>query len=142
MAMSSVGRSARSVSTFCIASTTSSPSSTSPNTVYSPSRNGVPPITVSLHLLCAEANGILLAYLLRLFHKALLHLLRSGAVSVLAHLHNLLLVVGHKVVEGDGLLVLLHLLLHLFELSLVVLLAEHDVELAAARLLVGVHLVA
>ena len=35
---------------------------------------------VSLHLLCAEANGILLAYLLRLLHKALLHILQSGAV--------------------------------------------------------------
>ena len=41
-----LGRSPVEVSTFCIASTTSSPSSTSPNTVYPPSRKGVPPCVV------------------------------------------------------------------------------------------------
>ena len=40
------GRSPAEVSTFWIASTISKPSSTSPNTVYPPSRNGVPPCVV------------------------------------------------------------------------------------------------
>ena len=43
---SSSGRSLRSVFTCCILSTTSMPSSTSPNTVYSPSKCGVPPTVV------------------------------------------------------------------------------------------------
>ena len=41
-----LGRSPIEVSTFCITSTTSKPSSTSPNTVYPPSRKGVPPCVV------------------------------------------------------------------------------------------------
>ncbi len=44
--MSSQGRSPRCVSTDWIFSTTSSPSVTSPNTVYCPSRCGVPPMVV------------------------------------------------------------------------------------------------
>ena len=43
---SSSGRSLRSVLTFCILSTISIPSSTSPNTVYAPSKCGVPPTVV------------------------------------------------------------------------------------------------
>ena len=43
MAISSRGRSLLSVAASCIWPTISSPDSTSPNTVYWPSRNGVPP---------------------------------------------------------------------------------------------------
>ena len=43
---SSLGRSAVPVATFCIFSTTSRPLTTSPNTVYWLSRNGVPPTVV------------------------------------------------------------------------------------------------
>ena len=68
--------------------------------------------------------------------------MQTGTVAVAAHVHDLVLVIRHEVVEGNGQLVLLHLLLHLLELCGLVGLAPHDVKLAAARLLVRVYLVA
>lgn len=96
---------------------------------------------VSLGLLLGKTYRVSLAAVLGILNQTLLKVLQSGAVAVAAHLHYLILVSGHKVVEGDGHLVLLHLLLHLLELGRLVDRAPDDVELAAARLATGIDLV-
>ena len=55
ISMSSTGLSPRPVAVLCIISTTSRPSSTSPNTVYWPSRWGVPP-TVEYIFNCSSVK--------------------------------------------------------------------------------------
>ena len=96
---------------------------------------------VSRGLLLGKTYRVGLAAVLGFLNQTLLKVLQSGAVAVAAHIHNLVLMGGHKVVEGDGHLVLLHLLLHLLELGRLVDRAPDDVELAAARLATGIDLV-
>lgn len=97
---------------------------------------------ISFGLLGAKAHGVGLADVLRLLHQSVLHLLQAGAVAVAAHLHNFVFMIGYEVVEGDGYLVLFHLLLHLLELGGLIYIAPNDVKLAATRLTIGVYLVA
>ena len=96
---------------------------------------------VSLGLLLGKTYRVGLAAVLGFLNQTLLKVLQSSAVAVATHLHYLILVSGHKVVEGDGHLVLLHLLLHLLELGRLVDRAPDDVELAAARLAIRIDLV-
>ena len=97
---------------------------------------------IGFGLFGAETHGVSLANVLRLLHQSVLHLLQASTVAVTTHIHNLVFVIGNEVVEGDGYLVLLHLLLHLLELRGLIYVAPNNVKLATTRLAVGVYLVA